>query len=127
MTDLVAFLRARLDEDEAAAQWAIEQVGDGHWQQRHVRIVTMDDRDREVADYAIVECIDHIVRHDPARVLADVEAKRRIVEDYEIYAREYREAPSPFAEGRRFAALLAVSRVADAHADHPDYDPAWRP
>lgn len=80
--DLVAFLRARLAEDAVEAEEAAEKVGDGHWEQRNVRIVTTADRDREVADYAITECIWHIVRHDPAHVLAEVAAKRRIVDEH---------------------------------------------
>lgn len=58
---------------------------------------------------------EHIARHDPARVLAECEAKRRILNlcDFE-----------PDCD----AAVLKVARVlAAVYADHPDYDEAWRP
>lgn len=60
-----------------------------------------------------------------ARVLAECEAKRRIVEDCEEYAADHRTAPSDFARGRRHAALLAATRLAAVYADHPDYDQGW--
>lgn len=79
MTDLIERIKAAIDEDEQVANAAIEQVGDGDWEQRGTRIVTESNRDREVADYAIVECIDHIARHDPARMLRQVEGARKIL------------------------------------------------
>ena len=62
---------------------------------------------------------------DPARVLAECEAKRRIVEDFEVYAADARTERTEFAAGRRHAALLAVTQIATVYADHPDFDPAW--
>ena len=83
MNALLQNLEAAISEIEEFAVDAAEQVGDSHWQQRNVRIVTVADRDREVADYAIVECIDHIVRNDPARVL------RRVARDRKLLARHF--------------------------------------
>lgn len=80
--DLIAVIERGLKADEDLARWASESVGDGRWQQRNVRIVTVADDNREVADYAIAECIDHIARHDPSRVLADVESKREILAEH---------------------------------------------
>lgn len=52
----------------------------------------------------------HIAAHGPARVLAECEAKRRIVKSYQL-------AP--------IDALLAVLLLmAEVYADHPDY--RWR-
>ena len=65
MTDLVEFLRARLDEDEQAAQ-----------------------RANAMADHAWASSSDEVIRtargelgsfYDPARVLREVEVKREIV------------------------------------------------
>lgn len=57
----------------------------------------------------------HIARHDPARVLAECEAKRAIVE-------EATHPQTSSVEGYNILRILAV-----AHADHPDYDEEWRP
>lgn len=90
--DLVQFLRDRLYEDErqanaattfAAASWSIETSG----------IVTTgpdDDvytNDREVAA--------HIARHDPARVLREVEAGRRVLRAHEKWCEGRCEAKYP--------------------------------
>lgn len=120
--DLVQFLRNRLTDDErqakaamtyAAKDWFIETSG----------IVTTgpeDDvytNDREVAE--------HIARHDPSRVLREVEAKRRIVEQHESIGDP---PPSEFgpdlvrAELGRVLALLTLP-----YADHPEYRDEWRP
>src|SRR5262245_61279539 len=64
---LVEFLNARLDEDEQAAK-ATKQHGVDYWRQR--------DDWAELSAPAVV----HAQRHGPARVLAEVQAKRRIIE-----------------------------------------------
>lgn len=77
--DLVAFLRARLDEDERVA---LDALPLGHWEVRgrhHVYKANGPPSLPPVASYAIGEA-EHIARHDPARVLADVAAKRAIVD-----------------------------------------------
>ena len=106
---IVDFLLARLAEDEAAAR-ATTPVPGGHWvatRSKHadddapVEIVTgqhrygedffLDDPEGYRGAERIVVTADcgqdgakdnlfHIARHDPARVLAEVQAKRRIVE-----------------------------------------------
>lgn len=59
----------------------------------------------------------HIVRWDPARVLAECKAKRRIVENHQ------RHTPGERGYG---ASREAVRALASVYADHPDFDPAWR-
>lgn len=76
MDDLVAFLRARLDEDEAAARAASA----GPWVQQVGYISGGPDGRVHVAQQAQAWNADHIARHDPARVLAEIDAKRRIVD-----------------------------------------------
>lgn len=100
MDELIPFLRARLDEDERAAN-AWLPLGNPTAAQR-----------------------DHIARHDPARVLADVAAKREILRLAEIYADEqFPNHDGGYADGMADAvALLAAS-----YADHPDYREEWRP
>lgn len=63
----------------------------------------------------------HIIRHDPARVLAEVEAKRKVVRIAEA-ARDF--APT-FTTG--FAAKLedTLRLFAQAYREHPDFRPEW--
>lgn len=127
MDDLVAFLRARLDEDEAVTReaddfddhsWYIVQDGLGNTvgprpQPGEFRIAT--------AYYA--EYAEHIARYDPARVWADVAAKRELLRVAEAAA----DFAPTFTTG--FAAKLegVLRRFAVAYADHPDYRPEWAP
>jgi hypothetical protein len=81
--DLIEFLRARLDEDEVAARVNVSPLPNSHtgeWQ------FIADERGMQVRDAGNDTLIvrhtwlnegDHIARHDPARVLAEVEATRR--------------------------------------------------
>ena len=63
----------------------------------------------------------------PDRVLAECEAKRRIVEDFQHLDADYHVTHSEFTEARQFQALVALGHVALPYADHPDYNPDWRP
>lgn len=122
---LTDFLLARIAEDEAVAGEATP----GPWYaDADYSTVTAApftsaraayDRDYlagEVDCWVIPESMDssvgrhnlaHIARHDPARVLAECEAKRRIVD-----------------ESR---SRLAMRLVALPYADHPDYREEWKP
>src|SRR6266550_3786728 len=79
MDDLVAFVTARLDEDEAAAResyyegqrWLTEEEGVYRWPDDE--LVHTADRKADAR---------HIARHDPARALREVEAKRAILDAY---------------------------------------------
>lgn len=81
--------------------------------------------DQQAANYTMIMTSARV--WNPARFRAECEARRRIVEDFQEYAADYRAAPSDFAAGRRHAALLAVTRIAAVYADHPDYRQEWRP
>lgn len=82
LNDLVTWLRAQLDEDERRAQRAKQT-------RSRYRLIE-DPPSWEVAMQQALACTDtvdlapahaHMVHHDPARVLRDVEAKRRILDD----------------------------------------------
>lgn len=60
----------------------------------------------------------HIARHDPARVLADCEARRKVVRNAQTYL------PGESGYG---AATYAVQCLAAVYSDHPDYDETWKP
>jgi len=129
MSDIAAFLKARADEDEAAAK-AARDAGRLPWQ------------DDEWSDQP-EEWIDHYGRHDPARVLREVAAKRKILARHE---------PQPFwgnnpppAAQQTDANVVAwfcdcqcpdgviegeypcetARDLASAWSDHADFDPSW--
>lgn len=108
MDRMVEFLLERISEDEEAANG----VNRGLFNSR----VALFPGDL----YPLV------IRQHPARVLAECKAKRRIVEDFEILNRDHRVTHDPTTEARRFQARIAMARIAEVYADHPDYDPEWR-
>lgn len=148
---ITEFLEARIVEDEAAARAAT--LGDWWYDptkvnsvdrgeavfagQRGLHAVTIAstgpaDDPASMADAA------HIARHDPARVLAECAAKRRIVELHRDLERVVVDADSD--EHLRLTGggecsechhktmpCPTLRHLAVVHADHPDYDEAWRP
>jgi hypothetical protein len=123
--NLDEFLLARIAEDKRVAtaaagadgrlEWTPDLVGDGPggtgWNE-------------------------HVVRHDPARVLAECSAKRRIV----LACRDARPetafvgthppgmADFPVtAQDQHQLAALTLALLALPYADHPHYRPEWRP
>ncbi|WP_282698023.1 DUF6221 family protein [Streptomyces sp. CC208A] len=130
MVDLVQFLRARLDEDAAVARaakpgpWAVEEDRENltRWvvNEEHTLDVGLGYvGNRTQGDAA------HIARHDPTRVLAEVEAKRQIIEQHERYAAERRRMMGGWDPQSDDSPILAA--LATVYADHPDYRPEWAP
>lgn len=143
--DIAGFLQARLDEDETAAlAWAADQR---EWQyvgQRNVpygngrygRFAAVDVSNRPTDFWeriqvrgARAELAEHVVRWDPARVLAEITAKRRTLARHSRcgsgvgwcddggHGIEPDEGPGGCND---------LLDLAAPYADHPDYDPAWR-
>jgi len=102
--DLVTWLRAQLDDDEriatdaankAAAEYAtadrladnFEPPYDGtHWTRDYDHIFVVDPRPARTRKVQIADCgygafalTPHIARHDPARVLREIDAKRQLL------------------------------------------------
>lgn len=126
MDDLAVFLRARLDEDDAAAQrvrssW--RQIGE-----TGVIVASDGERAEECANGNWAGIAEHIVRHDPARVLREIQAHRTTVDEYDI-ALGAPAATDQAAYWKGHAETLreVCLRLATVHADHPDYREAWRP
>lgn len=138
--ELVDFLRARLDEDEEIAKEAGERSME--W-----RLVTPLD-DAELGDAWWLNPPEkyHAERHDPARVLAEVEAKRAVVDAYRPPGADpHPGQPCINYDGQDpadYDASDACARHVEAskthlHHDyvlrllarpfraHPDFDPAW--
>ncbi|GGZ28521.1 hypothetical protein GCM10010387_22480 [Streptomyces inusitatus] len=173
--DLVEFLRARLDEDEAAARAAAEPPSwvklDRHPQlEWSVQYWDAPDRAVVVAEessaYAVVATeagegeedadarVQHIARHDPARVLAEIEATRRIIGEsaadcstgcttehsfsgscalrwmgpvQEENGTRWAQNESLVRVPAPFTPLSVLRLLALPYADHPDYRDGWRP
>ncbi|MEU0847754.1 DUF6221 family protein [Streptomyces flaveolus] len=126
MDDLVQWLRAQLDADQAKAQ----AVGEETWEARYVDSVN-DYPDTATVrlpggdDVAVMERYsmrdaEHIAAWDPARVLREIDAKRRTL----IRCEEAMLAASPMLV--HFAKQTAWD-MARPYADRPGYREEWRP
>jgi hypothetical protein len=145
--DLLEFITARLDDDEQIARacgegvtWAVEHRSD--WE-------TGDPAkpDPECAAGRCECCIveganpdgtagmriydegghdshdaEHMARHDPARVLREVAAKRRILAAAAGYSPELEHG-----DNGEWAFEVVLRLLALPFADHPGYDPSWSP
>lgn len=80
----------------------------------------------------------HIARHDPARVLAEVDAKRRLLDEILWYESMQDgdcgcgHGPDAIAAGECKLGggpdrITAFRILALPYAAHPDYQDAWRP
>lgn len=130
--NLAAFLNARLDEDEAAAKAA----SGADWMQVLAWVTDSTRPSSEgarVAEADSVRTAIHIARHDPARVLREVEADRKLLDLYER-AKSYRDQvfarPEPRSvsdEMRAVTQMMGLEQVlrlrAAVYSDHPDYRP----
>lgn len=159
MTDIIEFLRARLDEDEQVARDAVSatwgvgstqkvewgpmkpwsegtyrdvqgQIWPQQWTDDASHIYSAAPEKRMVADMTDSYTrpknkpnAQHIARWDPARVLAEVEAKRTVLD---VLARcaniKWTGTYAVVEEARRALHALTLPYV-----DHPDYDPTWGP
>lgn len=153
MSDIVAFIEARLAEDEAIAQAAYTAEVDAdpdevvRWRNGGDGDVYLDGRH---GNQAIAvgpwncpmneQIVSHVVRWDPDRVLAEIAAKRRVLSRHCPGVARWERDPIPCAGchgcpvGR--AGFLHFTKdinecpelrdLASAWADHPDFDLAWR-
>lgn len=170
MTILTQFLRARLDEDEAAARAAVEpdrpgthwewidpdddtaaSVEDGYLSTASLRTVetfpAAGDGEEWMLPGFIIHTAEevpegaavHIARNSPARVLREVEAKRRVMERHSpvpLGPRAKKGTPHSCA-GCNFEYgdidfvtddiedCPELRDLAAPYADHPDFDPNW--
>lgn len=137
--DLIAFLRARLDEDEARARalppgpwtWrkgeaATTSPGDALVGADGQPVLSASDPDEYMAWITRADGFDaYLQQMQPARVLAEVEAKRALVNDYERFVAERRRMMGGWDSYPEVSPVLAA--FAAIYADHPDYRDAWRP
>jgi hypothetical protein len=155
MDDLAAFISARLSEDEAAAKAATarqpydewDAVGAGgeddvalsNWRVVAIAIPGLKP-EHSPAARAVMR---HIARHDPARVLREVAARRLMAK---LHDRVHTcpvivpvANPSAFAEGMyvsdeyidgddpEVSPCTTLRAIAATWSDHPDYRAEWAP
>ena len=134
MSDLAAFLLARVAEDEAVAREIADEM---------VRVASqyIPGAAPDPDDGGLYASEDGrntpAVIVGPARVLAECESKRRIVELHvstspsddggtECDQCSFHEAYEGFNDYSEPAPCMTLRILAQPYADHPDYDPAWR-
>jgi hypothetical protein len=128
--DLVTWLRAQLDEDERVAR----DCPSPDWELGIVYGSVIARTGGRIALEAPSQSIaDHIAQHDPARVLIEVEAKRRIVDLHSrSTCRGHERAYSTHgvqtcdADAEDWP-CETVQLLALPYADRPGYDERWRP
>lgn len=124
MDDLVQWLGKQLDEDEQIARaasdgpWMSYSGPEKQWQSKDELIHPVRTWDHKLGNPVIMTVFwsdsRHISEHDPARVLREIDAKRRILATLR-------------AEGgdRMFADIFRL--LALPYADRPGYLESWRP
>lgn len=129
--DLVDFLRARYDEEAELAQAAdgdqIEAT-DSLWGTKYLTL-RGDHDDRHTTELPAA-LANHIARHDPARVLAEVEAKREMLREADSFCAEYYADMDDDSSAYQRAACWRETNarlLALPYANHPDYRDEWRP
>jgi hypothetical protein len=153
-TELVDFLRARLDEDAEAAQIAALAAGGEHWYAHAHQIGrrapkewvgASTDPARSRSDSKTIrasrqELTRYIARHDPARVLAEVEAKQRILDEHqpdrfgdcvtcadeETFDDDH-DGNREWSRSAKTHPCPTLRLLALTYASHPDYRSEWAP
>lgn len=131
-TTLVEFLRARLAEDERIAREAIEQR-----EQEIARGVYRPGHEPGPEPDVLAVWDDWTggpgIRMGPERLLADVEAKRRLIDlaeeatSLDMTVDGDRRVGIRDTDTEPYVGDLMLMVLALPYADHPDYDPSWRP
>lgn len=129
MDELVRWLGEQLDEDEQIARAAREAefCKNGHWTVKgpfeeglgavHSEAGEAILGEEESVPFSIAV---HIARHDPARVLREIDAKRRVITGLQHLFR----GDDPFVSS---IAEDSLRVLAEPYADRPGYRDEWRP
>lgn len=150
--DQVAFAVARLDEDQTTAREGQPDPGDprtGEWtayghqpgpkDRRQDRRVQMVGTETEQTGWMVCEVgqfdrapmiAAHIARYDPARVLREVGAARRILARYQDCLARMEDPDYPQGAARDQAREyedFVLPNLLVRWAGHPDYDQEWKP
>lgn len=146
--DLVEFLRARLDEQEArlhalpAGPWEwrrFDDVTDLGWRdclmgQDGISLLASAEGEGDQSWIKRHKAFDPYLQDiQPARILADIEAKRAMLALHDDLDSGGHECPARDSLGEFFTAYVTPSEcptlrlLALPYADHPDYREEWRP
>jgi hypothetical protein len=126
-----AFVRARLDEDEAAAKAASWQYDHGDrwhvWGERSDRAWVIDDQGEEgfAIEHAAAADTESVARHialnDPVRVLHEVEGWRKILSVWKGSLLVAGSSPlDPLTATAEALSMVCCAKAA-VYSDHPDY------
>jgi hypothetical protein len=137
MDELVVWLRAQLEEDERIARAACWDEQSDVWvarppQASYERYTVVDYCDDGVVavtpENADVEGVGaHVAEWDPARVLREIDAKRRMLAVHRPYVPEPDQSCLGCAGGIMFSSCPIVRLLALPYADRPGYRVEWRP
>lgn len=129
--DIAEFLTAQLDAEWRLAVAAQGRYADGSpwgpswtYDRDHFRVV-VDGQPRPAAKDTCDVDGEHIAYWDPARVLADIAAKRALLAEIESITMRPADG-SPDDEWMKRPAGRMLCALASAYAGRPDFDPAWR-
>ncbi|MDX3515918.1 DUF6221 family protein [Streptomyces caniscabiei] len=142
MEDLVRWLNTQLDIDAekaraaceyASPDWHLDEDGETvlWWppephiaeKEREKGLPVVSDRWR--GETVGARIAPHIAEHDPARVLREIDAKRRLLAEWKLANAEakYPDFMGGYSSGLDYAVQLAAAE----YADRPGYDPEWAP
>lgn len=128
--DLATWLRNRLDEDEQVAREAMHRPRSsppaiGHWGYVHEDLVDGDGL--VLAPKVWIPAAKHTARWDPARVLAEVQAKRSMIDHLELAMPRLTPLNEWGAAEMDELAGNMLQLLALPYASHPDYRAEWAP
>ena len=131
--DLIAFISARLDEEERDARglsgttWTAKRLGDHDYEIWVVpdRLIHATAPTAGIADVQREDVAEWIADHHPRRALRDVEAKREVLRMATFGGSLPRIAPTPTLAVEVLDRVIAL--MATAWSDHPDYRAGWAP
>lgn len=123
--ELLDFLRDRLQDDEDYAHNAYADHNDAgpNWYEQWSGALNIGEKEDLVLtnDSAVSR---FMARHDPARILREVEAKRALLDDYERFVAERRRMMNGWDSYPEVSPVLTA--FAAVYADHPQYRDEWR-
>jgi len=135
MSDLAAFLLARIDDDETAAK----EAGANVWTEQSSCVLDTGEWPDGVHALGDSRVTRFIAEHDPARVLAECDTKRRIIDLHaslpqppmlRAVGNVCAECSSSFEDGHVEGVAWpcdTLRLLALPYADHPDYREEWKP
>lgn len=140
MDEFIPWFHQALNDNERLAREALhpDAISPGVWTTEHHnsehhsepnRCHIAEDRSGHywsVAHEVFIPIGEHIARWDPARVLRQVAADRRILAEYERLLLRDRLRTGPYWDGARDMCEMAVRARAEAYDDQPGYREVWR-